>query len=771
MNAETRGTRKQVDVKQVLAVILAFVAISFAAWDGSTTLEPSTTSIDGRQYYAIGSPEELAWFANKVNSRDTAISAILTADIDLKSQDWTPIGKDSICAFDGIFDGDGHNISGIRVSNRNHAGLFGVLDIGTIKNLVIESSTINGNRYVGGVVGLALENSCIQNVVNKASVQSSGRYSDRYLGGIVGYAKYSKIVECVNEGVLSAGRSVGGIVGYAYSTKLNNLKNTGSIKGGVYTGGIIGDGEPFYQDTIVSNAVNSGDVAGYRFVGGICGRCNYEITREYGFIRNCANEGLIKGIGGTKDSLRVGGICGICSVISSRNQGNIDVEGTCIQNNVFVGGISGKSKSVNFALNYGNISATMDSTLFVGGVSGFVDGLSFVGNFGDVKASTTRNTQKAYVGGVAGYVAGGIGNAFNQGTLHSSYYAAGITTVLPQKSINIRNFYVATDSIDSPNAAVFVNYNSVTATLQNGYFDSTLLKNLPLVGENLGVEKNLFGTDTKSLQSDSFAYELDMANYVTYFSGPGYYDWLNYKSSFYKDCRRYSECYYHWSRDDGYPIFADSLHNPIYQITFVTKNNCSVLNCDADSSKRYTNYKGFVDSIPELTEDYIWVINNRKFNTLDLKKYVFSWQDTLVVASYQNLSSSSSNQNNVSSSSKENIVRAKDELPNCNSKRFGIVYYVEEDDSDYKCEDYKWISLSNPQTISNVDMVFLPKVFANGQSIWIENMNSRERIVVFDAQGRIVKNTMVPSSMKIPVPFAGRYFVMIGKSIMAIDVK
>ena len=583
----TRKQRRVIDVKQVLAVILAFVAVSFAAWDGSTTLEPSTTSIDGRQYYAIGSPEELAWFANKVNSRDTAISAILTADIDLNSMDWTPIGKDSICAFDGIFDGDGHNISGISVSNRYHAGLFGVLDIGTIKNLVIESSTINGKRFVGGVVGLALKNSYIQNVVNKASVQSSGGYSDRYLGGIVGYAKYSKIVECVNEGVLSSGSSVGGIAGYAYSTKLNNLKNTGSIEGGIYTGGIIGDGEPSFQDTIVSNAVNSGDVAGYRFVGGICGRCNEEVTRDYGFIRNCVNEGLIKGIGRTKDSLRVGGICGICSVEASRNQGNIDVEGTCIQNNAFVGGISGRSKDIKFSLNYGNISATMDSTLFVGGVSGQKDvygGLRYVGNFGNVNASATKKSQKAYVGGIAGCVTGdgNLISVFNQGALHSSYYAAGITTVLPQKSITIENFYVATDSIDSPNAAVFVNYNSVTTTLQDGYWDSTLLKNLPLVGENLGIEKNLFAVDTKSLQSDSFAYKLDMANYAALFLGNGNITNWNYKSSFYYKGSAY---YYHWSRDDGYPIFADSLHNPIYQITFVTKNNCSSLNCDADSSK------------------------------------------------------------------------------------------------------------------------------------------------------------------------------------------
>ena len=81
-------------------------------------------------------------------------------------------------------------------------------------------------------------------------------------------------------------------------------------------------------------------------------------------------------------------------------------------------------------------------------------------------------------------------------------------------------------------------------------------------------------------------------------------------------------------------------------------------------------------------------------------------------------------------------------------------------------------SSSNSQAILNARALFMPKVFVNGRFIQIENMNSREKIVVFDAQGRIVKKLPNPSSkMYVNVPFAGRYFVMIGKSITAIDVK
>ena len=888
-------------LKMFITVVLTYVAVSFAAWDGTTTSEPSTKTVDGSQYYAIGSPEELAWFANKVNSRDTAISAVLTADIDLNYKAWTPIGKDSVAAFDGVFDGNGHSISGISVSSKMYAGLFGVIDVGTVKNLVIENSKINGYyvkgyyyySYVGGVAGYANSGSSIQNVTNRASIiaatnKPSSGTSYLYMGGIVGYAR-GEIISCVNESNLSQSYSsqyVGGIVGYASNAKLNSLKNTGVITGVDYTGGVVGyayygNGANLSNDAKIvgvystggvlgygydfqmSNAVNSGDVDGKKFVGGICGQCDKA-------VRLSLNQGLVKGLGRSKDSLRVGGICGICSVDSSQNQGNIEVEGTYVRN-AYVGGISGISSQIRLSLNYGNITATIDSTLYVGGVSGFVNGyygVSYSGNLGKINATTTSKTKKAHVGGVVGKVGNyGFSNVFNQGKLYSSHYAAGIATVLPQNAITIKNFYVATDTIDAPNAAAFVNYNSTTATLQNGYFDGTLMKNLSLVGENVGVEKDLFIVDTKTLQSDSIAYILDIAN----FSG-------SYKSSFYS-AESWSTPTYHWSREIGYPVFADSAHKPIYQVVFISHKKCSSSSCELDSNKRYTNYKGLINFFPELADGGNWILGGQAWikrnNSSISKNFVFGWSDSLVVASYpkcndfastdmgccmtymldfqeeyadaynryidkfsqvyeeqygsnpnythfskdsiamnyclddnkngllnwkdssstsyssyntmkssivsynnaynQLLSSSSTKQTNLSSSSNgqtQNIVKSKDLLPNCNSKRVGEIYYVENEDADYKCVDYKWVNMSELLALPNVYRIMQAKVFADGRTIRVEKLNNAERIVVLDVQGRVVKKVAdCSANMNIFVPFAGRYFVMVGKTITAVDIK
>ena len=887
-------------LKNFIPVVLTYVAASFAAWDGTTTSEPSTKTIDGRQYYSIESPEELAWFASKVNSRDTAISAVLIADIDLNSRAWTPIGKDSVAAFDGVFDGNGHSISGISVSSKMYAGLFGVIDVGTVKNLVIENSKINGYyvkgyyyySYVGGVAGYANSGSSIQNVTNRASLvaatnKPSSGTSYLYMGGIAGYTR-GKIIGCLNESDLSQSYSsqyIGGIVGYANNAKLDSLKNIGAITGVDYTGGIVGyayygNGSNLNNDAKIagiystggvlgygydfqmSNAVNNGDVDGRKIVGGICGQCDKTVKLSI-------NKGLVKGTGRSKDSLRVGGICGICSVDSSQNQGNIEVEGTYVRN-AYVGGISGISSQIRLSLNYGNITATVDSTLYVGGVSGFVNGyygVSYSGNFGKISATTTSKTREAHVGGVVGKVGNyGFSNVFNQGKLHSSHYAAGIATVLPQNEITIKNFYVATDTIDAPNAAAFVNYNSTTATLQNGYFDGSLMKNLPLVGENVGAEKDLFTVDTKTLQSDSLAYILDIANY----SG-------NYKSSFYSTSS-WSNPTYHWSRDDGYPIFMDTEHNSIYQVVFISHKKCSSLNCELDSAKYYTNYKGLINPFPQLNDSSIWVLDNQTYikrnNPSVPENYKFDWSDSLVFATYKNcnelasidmgccmnymldfqeeyadsynryierfsqiyesqygtspnytylskdsiamnycldddkdgilnwndsnsysytsynsmknnittyenmynqLLSSSSIAVTLSSSSEEqnqNIVKSKNLLPNCNSKRVNEIYYVENEDSDYKCVDYKWVNMSELLALPNVYRAMPPKVFTDGRTIRVEELNNGERIVVLDAQGRVIRKVVdYSANMDIFVSVAGKYFVMVGKTITAVNIK
>ena len=129
-----------------------------------------------------------------MNEGNTTANAVLTADITLTGENWTPIGKENACMYEGTFDGDGHTITGLKVDiqsdNIIYAGLFGCLGAGgTIKNVSLTDSkiTCSGNRvYVGGVCGF--NDGTIENCYNTGDVSGTGTssYGFVYAGGVCG---------------------------------------------------------------------------------------------------------------------------------------------------------------------------------------------------------------------------------------------------------------------------------------------------------------------------------------------------------------------------------------------------------------------------------------------------------------------------------------------------------------------------------------------------------------------------------------------------------
>ena len=112
--------------------------------------------------YIIYNKEQLDLLAKMVNGTDGYTSNTfknkyikLANDItyDGTENNFTPIGNSSHY-FLGTFDGNGrHTISGININSKdNDQGLFGSFQ-GTVKDVVLHSSTIIGQNYVGSIVG------------------------------------------------------------------------------------------------------------------------------------------------------------------------------------------------------------------------------------------------------------------------------------------------------------------------------------------------------------------------------------------------------------------------------------------------------------------------------------------------------------------------------------------------------------------------------------------------------------------------------------------
>lgn len=262
---------------------------------------------------------------------------------------WDPIGKYQI-AFDGVFDGAGHTVSGMYInvneteSSHNGNGLFGRVR-GTVKNLTVDHSYIcvsGANAYVGGIAGemsgdkAVLEN-CIsdvtidaydgsiggvvgytsvsptvKNCVFSGEINQKKEMSVSHLGGILGDADGS-VIDCINEGTIRFGAAdasnVGGIAGRIGEGILSGCVNRGTIEGVdsdeyvcAFVGGIVGTaflsnigGQYASKGISIVDCVNRSEISYCVSLGGIIGNARNDGSEYELLISGCRNEGRLSG--------------------------------------------------------------------------------------------------------------------------------------------------------------------------------------------------------------------------------------------------------------------------------------------------------------------------------------------------------------------------------------------------------------------------------------------------------------------------------------------
>ena len=190
---------------------------------------------DQQDTYEISTEADLLGLASLVNEQQVdkwkptrlenfeGITFVLTRDIKLTSSDWSPIGTGGASYFAGIFDGNGHTISGLEIDiESGSAGLFGYL-VGTVKDLTVEGNISSGDGNCGGIAGILADTGQITGC--SANVSVSGR--DK-VGGIAGYND-GEIESCMNYGSISGAYKVGGIVGENWGGTVNMCGNRGDI--------------------------------------------------------------------------------------------------------------------------------------------------------------------------------------------------------------------------------------------------------------------------------------------------------------------------------------------------------------------------------------------------------------------------------------------------------------------------------------------------------------------------------------------------------------
>jgi len=150
----------------------------------------------------------LAW--NKAIQKDESINCTLTADIDLTGREWTRL--DTWPGYSGVFNGQGHRITGLNFSAET-TKLFGLLNgRGVIKNLQLIDVNLYGSS--GSAAGIVEQN---EGKIIACSV--TGKISAYGRTSGIAYSNYGDIIACWFDGTLKEYES-GAIVcyNYAYTT-------------------------------------------------------------------------------------------------------------------------------------------------------------------------------------------------------------------------------------------------------------------------------------------------------------------------------------------------------------------------------------------------------------------------------------------------------------------------------------------------------------------------------------------------------------------------
>ena len=279
-------------------------------------LEEDTDDIDNdgnktEPVCIISNAGKLYWFANKVNSGEHDLNAVLTDYISIGYKNdavlgdygmlysdwqedfrkWTPIGSDvGHHCYSGTFDGKGFAIWGLFCNNTNDdsVGLFGNVTGGTVKNVDICASYFHSNGHAGSIAGAISEKSTIENCHVLCDADING--DNKYAGLICGRNCESTIKNCIASGYVTATGTqacAGGICG---------CNNNGLIENCCYSdsSGIF----PGYYSNVQGSITAKGNQA---CAGGICGLNCYN-----GKITNCYNTRTVS----CSDEGYAGGICG-----------------------------------------------------------------------------------------------------------------------------------------------------------------------------------------------------------------------------------------------------------------------------------------------------------------------------------------------------------------------------------------------------------------------------------------------------------------------------
>ncbi len=187
------------------------------------------------------------------------------------------VGENDYRAFQGVFDGGGHIISGFYcVPNANYVGLFRVLDGATVKNLGLRDCFVYSGAYLSCLAGLVKNSRIINCFVVDSKLVGWGSNSGPIAGQVFGT---SRIQNCYTAISVSTKNDTGGILG-----RIGNGTEEQVIVENCYT-----------TTTIITSKSNKAGVTATSAVGSIVRNCYFTAAAGKNAVWPAQDKGTTEG--------------------------------------------------------------------------------------------------------------------------------------------------------------------------------------------------------------------------------------------------------------------------------------------------------------------------------------------------------------------------------------------------------------------------------------------------------------------------------------------
>ncbi|AQQ10352.1 hypothetical protein L21SP3_02184 [Sedimentisphaera cyanobacteriorum] len=373
----------------IILITLSGLVMGYSGGDGSAG-DP----------YQLSSSADILQLSS--SSSDWFSNFVLTSDIELTGEDFTPIGTASQ-PFYGNFNGSGYSVSGLSInrSDLSVLGLFGMIgDDAIVENLTLTGTVVCSD---GGWV----------------------------YGGLLAGANRGFILNCTTNGTVSIDSSTAYSGGIAGSNENLGVISESSFSGTVFSnstsGGISGISEGLIDECTVSATVIARDnPAGFVYAGGIAG-----INGIDGAIKLCSSTGVVDAsvnLDSKNTTSCAGGFAGYCDQYSSIRKSGTDCEVNSFSSGLtasaFAGGGVGQSNTETAAeKSFASYTASADAQ----GQSAYSYSGGFFGQsgsnvsscfaLGSAESLASGSPDIALSGGFIGNCTGGeISNCYSAGS-------------------------------------------------------------------------------------------------------------------------------------------------------------------------------------------------------------------------------------------------------------------------------------------------------------------------------------------------------------------